>query len=499
MPTVLSDSDHLSLNSLHSLHLPPLAPSSPPNRQFHHRRSLPPNFHPAYAAHAHYLHQDSYSDSVNTSPGYLGPSILLAHGKPHLARFPSSVSTPKVRNKRKARIPKHRYSNGPKWIHRHGLINGINYHWVETTNMNDDDGIKPTDKPLVVLLHGFPQFWYTWRHQIVPLGEAGYRVVAPDLRGFNLTDKPVASKRKGNSDDKAEAEEPANYDMQTLTKDIHALIQYLGHAEANIVGHDWGGIIAWAFAARFPQHTTKLVVMNAPHLCRWRDVVTDYTSASCVRQAWWTTWYTLCCQLLPSWIPESILSYHRSWALTHNMTSTPSAWAKSTSCVQSTIQDGFVCTSDAPRKAKGFPTPGVGGVGCTGCWKATDRDLYRDAISKPGAIYALLEYYRNLWLSVQQMEQYGKVNQDLPILVLWGKQDKTFPQEVYAQRYEEWIEHKDARQLDKPLSQTTSPASSVTVSLLDCGHFTPEEVPDEVNQNLLNFFQQPLPMLSAEL
>lgn len=486
MPTVLSESDHLSLNSLSTRFSQRYQ-----DRGFHH--SFPGHFHPAYQGQIHPLPFD-YSHASHSS------RIAERRRSARLAKPPTSISTPTTRTqKKKSSIPKQRYNHGPKWIHRHGLVNGINYHWVETTNMNEDDGVKATDKPLVVLLHGFPQFWYTWRHQIVPLGEAGYRVVAPDLRGFNLTDKPMPSKRKSGSAKTSgeaaaeEVEDIAGYDMETLTSDIRALILHLGHSEANIVGHDWGGIIGWAFAARFPMHTTKLVVMNAPHLCRWRDVVMDYTSASCIQQAWWTFWYSLCGQLLPSWIPESVLSYQRGWILTQSMGS-PASWGGPMSCAQNAVQDGFDCANAVPRTPKGFPVPGSGsGAGCSACWKPSDKDLYRDAISKPGAIHALMEYYRNLWLSVQQMEGYGKINADLPVLVLWGLKDTTFPHETYAQGWDKLVQSKDGQ---SPRDEHASP--SVTVSYLKCGHFTPEEVPAEVTRKLLDFFQQPLPLLSAE-
>ena len=336
----------------------------------------------------------------------------------------------------------------------------------------------------------------------MPLSEAGYRVVAPDLRGFNLTDKPAAASKRTSTSSRynhengeeatrddlgtEKSDTEAGYDMKTLTADVRALMLYLGHDEAHIVGHDWGGIIAWAFAARFPEHTSKLVVMNAPHLCHWRDVSMDYSSASCFQQTWWTCWYTLCCQLLPSWIPESVLSYHRSWILTHNMTSSPS-YVSSLSCLSTTsIADANVCAaSDIGDKAGGCVAPGGGG--CAGFWKPTDMDLYRDAISKPGAIYALLEYYRNLWLSIHQMEQYGKIRKELPILVLWGLKDKTFPRETYARGWDQWIDHSDNGCEKKT-------ASAVTVSYLNCGHFTPEEAPEDVNRHLLDFFGPVTPL-----
>jgi len=539
MPTILSDDEHPSLSSLPPnrplAHMP--SPPHTPQTQQHYHHRFPSHFHPSYSSQLQHLQQQVPPQS----PPSTSTSLPRRPSLPSGARFRVTATTtappsaarraktrsqsaykqkhpftpsPRLKQQPSSNHQKH-YNQGPKWIHRQGLINGINYHWVETTGRMDDEvhNIKPTDKPLVILLHGFPQFWYTWRHQIVPLADAGYRVVAPDLRGFNLTDKPTCPKRKnghssggtatsssssskGKKDDRQDAntEQPeAAYDIETLTSDIRALMQYLEHDEAHIVGHDWGGIIAWAFAARFPRHTSKLVVMNAPHLCRWRDVAMDYSSASCFEQTWWTCWYTLCCQLLPSWIPETVLSYQRSWILTYNMTSAP-AYSNPLSCISTSAKSltdsttlNFACAEpNSANIAEGFAAPGGGG--CAACWKQTDMDLYRDAISKPGAIYSLLEYYRNLWLSVQQMEQYGKIRRDLPILVLWGNKDRNFPKEVYAKGWEAWIENDE--QFDQ--SHSDQSASSLTVEYLDCGHFTPEEAPADVNRHLLDFFGCPV-------
>src|ERR1043166_9511465 len=102
--------------------------------------------------------------------------------------------------------------------------------------------------PLVVLLHGFPEFWFGWRRQIAPLAAAGFRVVAPDTRGYNLSSKP----------DGFEA-----YAVDLLAADIRALIGELGAESARVVGHDWGGSIAWTLAMNHPQAVERLVILNA--------------------------------------------------------------------------------------------------------------------------------------------------------------------------------------------------------------------------------------------
>lgn len=104
----------------------------------------------------------------------------------------------------------------------------------------------PASAPLVVLLHGFPEFWYTWRDQIGPLSEE-FRVVAPDLRGYNRSDRPRGVDA---------------YGLDRLRTDVYELLQSLGHGSAHLVGHDWGGALALSFARHHPAHVDRLVVAN---------------------------------------------------------------------------------------------------------------------------------------------------------------------------------------------------------------------------------------------
>lgn len=123
--------------------------------------------------------------------------------------------------------------------HQNITVNGIKLHIAKQGN----------GKKLVILLHGWPEFWYTWRYQIPVLAEH-YTVVAPDLRGFNLSDKPHGLE---------------NYKTDVVASDIAELIHKLGFEKAYIVGHDWGGAVAWTFAALYPALTEKLAVLNCPH------------------------------------------------------------------------------------------------------------------------------------------------------------------------------------------------------------------------------------------
>lgn len=143
----------------------------------------------------------------------------------------------------------------------------------------------PKDGPLALLLHGFPECWYSWRHQIPILARAGYRVVAPDQRGYNLSDKPPGA---------------ASYPIDTLTADILALIHTLGRERAILVAHDWGGVAAWRFAMDHPQAVERLVVMNAPHPVVFAKALRNDRSQQ--RKSW----YMFAFQL--PWLPEALLS-----------------------------------------------------------------------------------------------------------------------------------------------------------------------------------------------
>lgn len=134
--------------------------------------------------------------------------------------------------------------DGP-WSHRSVHAGGTRFHVAEAG-----------DGPLVLLLHGFPQFWWAWRHQLVSLAEGGYRAVAVDLRGYGASDKP-----------------PRGYDLPTLAGDAAGLVRALGETSATVVGHDWGGLLGWTMAARYPKTVRRLVAVSAPHPLRLRASV----------------------------------------------------------------------------------------------------------------------------------------------------------------------------------------------------------------------------------
>lgn len=142
----------------------------------------------------------------------------------------------------------------------------------------------PESGPLAVLLHGFPEFWYSWRHQIPALADAGFRVIAPDQRGYNLSDKPAGMHA---------------YRLDALTADVAGILDWAGSDRVTLVAHDWGGAVAWRFAMDYAERVERLVVMNAPHpvafareLRKWRQ-----------RRR---SWYMMAFQI--PWLPETLLA-----------------------------------------------------------------------------------------------------------------------------------------------------------------------------------------------
>ncbi|MEV1203509.1 alpha/beta fold hydrolase [Microbispora rosea] len=134
--------------------------------------------------------------------------------------------------------------DGP-WTHRTVHAGGVRFHVAEAG-----------EGPLVLLLHGFPQFWWTWRHQLPALAEAGYRAVAVDLRGYGTSDKP-----------------PRGYDLPTLAVDAAGLVRALGETSAIVVGHDWGGLLGWTMSVLDPKVVRRLVPVSAPHPLRMRSAL----------------------------------------------------------------------------------------------------------------------------------------------------------------------------------------------------------------------------------
>jgi epoxide hydrolase 4 len=233
------------------------------------------------------------------------------------------------------------------WEHCEIITNGIHMHYV-----------TQGEGELVVLLHGFPEFWYSWRHQIPVLAEQGYRVVAPDLRGYNETEKPERG-----------------YDVPTLLRDIVGLIAGLGEERAVVVGHDWGGALAWQFAMDYPQMTTQLIILNAPHPGIFQRDLFHFRQLL-------RSWYIFAFQL--PWLPEY-------WLLRNNAN-----------------EIGRMLRTAAFQK-DAFPR--------------SETVKYQQAMSKPGATKAALSYYRQAFRRISHIYRRKNLQITVPTLVIWGEHD----------------------------------------------------------------------------
>ena len=143
----------------------------------------------------------------------------------------------------------------------------------------------PHDGPVIVLLHGFPEFWYGWRRQIEPLAAAGFRVIVPDQRGYNLSGKPDGV---------------SAYALTELVSDVIAIADQLGREKIFLAGHDWGAAVAWSAALLHPQRIAKLAVLNVPHPSVMRKFLTRRP------HQFLRSWYMFFFQL--PWLPEAVFS-----------------------------------------------------------------------------------------------------------------------------------------------------------------------------------------------
>jgi epoxide hydrolase 4 len=141
---------------------------------------------------------------------------------------------------------------------------GVRLHYVEAG-----------EGPLVVLLHGFPEFWYSWRRQIPAIAAAGYRVVAPDMRGYNLSSRPQGARE---------------YETGKLAGDIAGLIRSLGEEKAFVVGHDWGAVVAYTVAMRHPDLVERLAILNVPHPARMME---GLRSPKQLRKSWYMFFFQI--------------------------------------------------------------------------------------------------------------------------------------------------------------------------------------------------------------
>jgi pimeloyl-ACP methyl ester carboxylesterase len=267
--------------------------------------------------------------------------------------------------------------------HREITTNGVRLHVVQA---------GPREGPLVILLHGFPEFWYGWRNQIDFLAESGYRVWVPDQRGYNRSDKPPGI---------------AAYRIDLLAADIIGLIDAAGRERASVVGHDWGGGVGWRLAGAYPQRLDRLVVLNMPH-----PVVFRQHLKKSLRQ-FVKSLYVLLFQI-PR-LPEARLRAS-NWRL-----------------AERTLRD-----SSRP-----------------GAFTTEALALYRETWSQPGAITAMLHWYR---AAIQKPPApLEDPHIQVPTLLLWGARDRFLGKEmaqpsielcrhgelVFLEEATHWIQHEE--------------------------------------------------------
>jgi pimeloyl-ACP methyl ester carboxylesterase len=279
--------------------------------------------------------------------------------------------------------------------------NGIHLHVVQA---------GPKSGTPVVLLHGFPEFWYGWRKQIPTLAGMGCRVIVPDQRGYNLSDKPNGINA---------------YCTDTLVEDILGLIDVLEYEKVNIVGHDWGAVIAWMLAIKHPERLHRLGIINVPHpAVMKRFLQRDFEQMRC-------SWYALFFQL--PWLPELSMRIGnwRGAALGMRRSGKPHAF--------------------------------------------TDEDIekYKEAWSQPGAITAMLNWYRAA--SRYPPEITNGMRVQIPTLILWGVKDFAL-----------------SRRMARPSLDYCDEGNLIFFP--DATHWVQHEEADEINHSLIDFMLNKISM-----
>ncbi|MBU7585120.1 MAG: alpha/beta hydrolase [Nostoc sp. TH1S01] len=277
------------------------------------------------------------------------------------------------------------------WEHKYVTTNGVKLHYVTQGT-----------GPLMLMLHGFPEFWYSWRHQI-PVFAENFQVVALDLRGYNDSEKPKAQ---------------SAYIMDEFIKDVAGVIKGLGQEKCVLVGHDWGGAIAWCFAYAHPEMLEKLIILNLPHPAK-------FSQGLATPQQLLRSWYMFLFQL--PFIPELLLQ------------------AFDYQTIAQTIQ-GTAVNKNA--------------------FTSSDLDAYKNAAAKPGALTAMLNYYRNVFSHFLPNQNWGILN--VPTLMIWGENDTALGKELtYG---------------------TDAYVSNLQIQYIpNCGHWVQQEEPQLVNRYIRDF------------
>src|SRR5499427_7618723 len=267
--------------------------------------------------------------------------------------------------------------------------------------------VEAGDGPLIVLLHGFPEFWFGWRQQIKPLAAAGFRVVAPDLRGYNLSSKPAGV---------------ASYNSDGLAADIRGLIRERGAESALLVGHDWGGNVAWALAMNHPEVVDRLAILNAAHP---RKLSEGLHHPGQLRKSWYFFFFDV-----PN-LPETVMHANHWHFFQHFL-----------------------------RDASPAYTP-----------EETDR--YIEAWSQPGAATGMINYYRSSVRTPPKKAEAALRPIKTPTLVIWGQHDRYLGQELAEPEHDDvpnldrverlpdashWVHHDEAEVVNQLLIDFFAPA-----------------------------------------
>ncbi len=187
------------------------------------------------------------------------------------------------------------------FLHRKIDVGAVHLHVAEARPRMPDgalaDGSQDVDPevPLVVFMHGFPELWWSWRHQLRAFADAGLWAVAPDMRGYNESDKPVGV---------------SSYEVEPLADDIAGLVRALGRKRAIIIGHDWGAMVAWVVAERHPELVSRLAILNVPHP---KQMLRGLMRLKQIRKSWYMFFFQL-----PAGIPERALAKD-DWAYLRRM------------------------------------------------------------------------------------------------------------------------------------------------------------------------------------
>lgn len=292
-------------------------------------------------------------------------------------------------------------------------VNGLQMHVVM-------DG--PKDGEPIVFLHGFPDFWYGWHHQIPFFAAKGYRVIVPDQRGYNLSEKPKRVEE---------------YRISVLAADINALIETLGYETVHLVGHDWGGAVAWWVATMFPQRLKTLNILNVPYPTIMAKKLRGGSLTQLAR-----SWYMFFFQI--PWLPEALTGIGR--------------------------YEGF---ADMIRRSAN-----------PGSFTDDDLKLYREAWAQPGAMTGMINWYRALLRNPGEAQAArpsnavkGRFKIPTPTQILWGEKDMFLEKDlavaslavcedgevVYFPKSSHWIQHDEPDDVNRYILEFITRQASTAV------------------------------------